>query len=165
MYTNLFAKLIWLGAHIEELKWHGDRFKATGRMWGGSAILHYGGYIFRFKMWYHGREEETAESLAGQNAFRLEQVMVPALYNPVFDKSHYFDFHWHGWTDIHGSIWVHPIGWFGGDCSNKSKYGRQAKVYKKLLNEMPNKDAHFPIDKKHYLVPHKLIALGFVKII
>lgn len=163
VYTNLFAKLIWLGAHISELKWHADRPKATGCMWGGSAILHYGGFIFRFKLWHHGRDEETAESLAGRNAFRLEQIMVPALVNTR--DSHYFDFYWHGWTDTNGSVWIHPIGWFGAGSSNNFHYVEQGKVYEKLLAEMPNKDAHFPIDKKHYLVPHKLIELGFVKII
>lgn len=76
-----------------------SRSKYSGRMWDGRARVEYSGVVYHFKLWHHGTDEETEDSLRPH--FNIDGI--------EFKK--YYDFSWHGMLATDG-IYLHTGGWF-----------------------------------------------------
>lgn len=88
--------LNFLKGHVTEFKFSPDRQKASGRMYGGSAVAVFGDTRIELKLWYHGSDEETEDS--------LREHLYPSTVNGC-------DSYWHCLYD-QNSLWFHPAGWF-----------------------------------------------------
>lgn len=52
-----------LQSKIQDFKFNADRPKVSGRMWGGQALIVLGEHRIDLQLWFHGGDNETAESL------------------------------------------------------------------------------------------------------
>lgn len=81
---------------IQNFNYNPDRPKVSGRMWGGSAEIIHDNLQIELQLWYHGGDEETADSLKPQLTIKF-----------VNGK----DAYWHCLISK-DAIWFHERGWF-----------------------------------------------------
>lgn len=125
---------------VENFEFYPDREKVSGRMYGGEAIAILGDYEFHLKLWHHGSDNETKESL-------LPHLCIKSLIDKY---GQYFDSYWHFlWSD--SEAWLHPSGWFN-DSPVKSALQSQFGEW------FPNSNAPQKFDSS------KFAELGFIRI-
>lgn len=81
---------------LKNIEIYPSREKVSGRMWGGSAEAEINGHKLKYKLWHHGSNNETIESLTPE--FSLEAIDGKSA----------------GWHSKHidGSLYFHEQGWF-----------------------------------------------------
>lgn len=97
----------WLVPHITDLEFWRSRAKVTGYMWGGSAKAEVHGVKFHLLLWFHGNDEEDAES--------IKRGLSIQFVNDL-------DVHWH--CIIRGDeLWFHEAGWFSDKQLREKLFG------------------------------------------
>jgi hypothetical protein len=81
---------------VQDFTFAADREKVSGRMWGGRALILLNEHRIHLQLWFHGSNEETAESL-------MPHLTVQSVNG--------YDANWHCLIS-EDAIWFHEIGWF-----------------------------------------------------
>lgn len=123
---------------VKDFKFGADRSKVSGRMWGGGAHAKMIEGVVTLKLWYHGGDHETYETLLPK--LSMEGVCIGQCY---------YDAYWHCLWD-HNSIWLHRDGWFG--------FQPEAERIKAMIPQVNHRL------QQRILPVKQMIEMGFVKL-
>ena len=135
----------YITSKITDIRFHTDRAKSQGYMYGGQARAIVNSVEYKLKLWHHGGDNETESSLRPH--LMLEGVVLnPMIFDLSWDnKDTFFDAYWHVLMD-ENSCWLHLDGWFQD---------------KELRAKIPSGNPNLQYRSMHEL---RMIELGFYRL-